>query len=243
MWMNNFLLQFCMRQFKELRSAKVCLLHTREPPKGRTDLQWKPCWMHQDYTGATNAANDGRPDDEKSQFLIIPLEKEINLDILKIRGNQPHIVPITVKVGKAVVMSHALYHRTGLTNRNDRNLRIHVSLTREDQDQSNDELDYLVTSWHLRDIKVTPAEAKAAGATINKDDLHEDVQYLPSDAEDSEGEDDKVDGGKKRKQSGKTPTKPAKKRDIGRKKVEQQEDSCTAPKKKVRQTNNSKRAG
>lgn len=187
--------------------------------------------MHQDYTGATNTANDGCPDDEKSRFLIIPLEKEINLDILKFRGNQPYIVPITVKVGEAVVMSHALYHRTGLTNRNDRNLRIHVSLTRGDQDQSNDELDYLVTSWHLRDIKVTPAEAKAAGATIKKDDLHEDVRYLPSDAEDSEEEDDKVDGGKKRKQSGKTPAKPAKKRDTGPKKVEQQEDSRTAPKK------------
>lgn len=95
---------------------------------------------------------------------------------------------IVVKVGKALIMSHALYHRTGFTDRNDRNLRIHVSLTRADEDQSNDAVDYLITAYHLKDIKVTPAEVKTLGLDVNRKDLHEDVRSQPSDAEDDEEE-------------------------------------------------------
>jgi len=196
-WINNFVLQYCMRQFDKLKSTKVCLLHTRKLPEGKKDLQWLPCWMHHDYVGLTNAANDSRPDDEKSRFLIIPLEKDINIDILKFQGKHqtPNIVTITVQVGQALVMSHAVYHRTGPTDRKDRNLRIHVSLTRSDKDQSNDVVDYLTAPYYLKEIKLTPAEVKATGLdclTIKKDDLHEDVRSLPSDLEDDDGEEDKV---------------------------------------------------
>jgi len=61
-----------------------------------------------------------------------------------------------------------------------------VSLTRAEDDQSDDMLDYLCAPFHLKDIRLTPAEAKAAGIDFNREDLHEDVRSLPSDVDDDE---------------------------------------------------------
>lgn len=176
--------------------------------------------MHHDYVGAANAANDRRRDDEKSRFLIIPLEKAIKLDILKLHdGKAPSIIEITVEVGQGVIVSHAVYHRTGFTNMEDHNLRIHVSLTLTDEDQSNDELEYLIAPFHLKDIKLTPSEVKETGLKINKEDLHEDVQSLRCDVEDDCDEEHEETHLKKRKKPAGSATKesiaPARKKGKG----------------------------